>query len=113
METAALKAEYESKRVKMNLARIAPMTAPAALAAALAATTAAASVPDQSVTDESLAMLCERSTLSQSEINALRESELYVDLLEFTLEYCPEVAAILTDGATAVTTRPAAAGKDK
>ncbi len=76
-----------------------------ALTVPLMTAQARALVPDQSVTNESLELLCQRTALSQAEIDSLQKSELFVDLLEFTLEYCPEVAALLTDGATAVTTK--------
>ena len=85
----------------VRLACALALTMPLAVAPALAL------VPDQSVTNESLELLCQRTALSQAEIDSLQKSELFVDLLEFTLEYCPEVAALLTDGATAVTTNGA------
>ncbi len=88
----------------MTFERNIPLASAVALASAVLASPAAASVRDQSVTDESLELLCQQSTLTQAEIDSIQKSELFVDLLEFTLEYCPEIAALLTDGATAVTT---------
>lgn len=88
----------------MTFERTIPLASAVALASAVLASPSAASVRDQSVTDESLELLCQQSTLTQAEIDSIQKSELFVDLLEFTLEYCPEIAALLTDGATAVTT---------
>ncbi|MCV2868988.1 hypothetical protein OEW28_10140 [Defluviimonas sp. WL0002] len=74
---------------------------------------AQASLPDQTVTDQGLQLLCQGAALSSAEIDALRKSAIFADVIEFTLEYCPEVAALLTDGATSVLpgSAPAAAGK--
>lgn len=68
------------------------------------AVTAAAALPTQTVTADNLLELCARSHLTAWEIHALQKSGLLPDLLEFTMDQCPDVAAILSGGATATTT---------
>lgn len=79
------------------------------------AVTATAALPTQTVTAENLLELCARSHLATWEIHALQTSGLFPDLLEFTMDQCPDVAAILSGGATATTAEadPGAAATDE
>ncbi|MCV2864795.1 hypothetical protein [Defluviimonas sp. WL0075] len=93
--------------VIMSAEKAAKFLSLAAALSVLGMTDARASLPDRAWDDQGLELLCQRSALSSAEIDALRKSDQFVDIIEFTLQFCPNVAAVLTEGATgAVTSAP-------
>lgn len=53
---------------------------------------------------EQAEFLCERTEFSRTEIRALQKSADFPVLLDYALDQCPAVAAVLTEGATASVT---------
>ncbi|MCB2123621.1 MAG: hypothetical protein KDD81_14265, partial [Rhodobacteraceae bacterium] len=73
----------------------------AAMSVSLYATGSAAAIRNVSMSEDFLRELCARTEFKRSELTRIQQSKYFADLLEYSLENCPAVAAVLTNGATA------------
>ena len=62
---------------------------------------------------EQAEFLCRRTEFTRTEIRTLQRSRDFPAILTYTLEACPNVASVLSDGATASTGTPVPRDNDK
>lgn len=62
---------------------------------------------------EQAEFLCRRTEFTRTEIRTLQRSRDFPAILSYTLEACPNVASVLSDGATASTGAPVPRDTDK